>query len=421
MKKYILFLSLLLCSSAIAQTLTPDAVLIEQIKGEKGDKGDAGYTPVKGVDYFDGKDGKDGLNGTGVVNSGFWRDVASWNELAVAFNDAEQGIVRNIRITANLTATNRIRLPHLYKAGLTVYGGNGEIKKGGAIDTMFYRHYATITEGKKNNDFRLHWIETSFYGQNTGVCFFLSTTYESFFDRCYFYQFNVAVDIRWALQTTFYQCRFYENYIGINSTFDKASPAMAGGNNTDSQSNHVEVNNCNFRTVPGNFASIKSVGCSGLIVWHCIFEGGEQGTGIGSDYAVYFDDNGSTVVKDVNILFSHGEYVPAIAAFYIKLKDGIATVHGSFKQKKGTLVKFESSAYGKMIVSNVPYIPGESKFESIGSGGRWKFIDMPATFDPYVATTWTGAIPAQTYYEGHSTNGQAPFIKMNGKQVLKEQ
>jgi hypothetical protein len=144
-------------------------------------------------------------------------------------------------------------------------------------------------------------------------------------------------------------------------------------------------------------------------ILHNIFEGVQAG----GDYDVYFDDNGSTVVKEVYIYGNHVEHIPAIAAFYIKLKDGIAYCGGIYSQYNCTLIKFESSAYAKMIVENIPYLTSGTKFDNVNTAGRWWFTNMPAAFDPNTTTYWLNGIsPINSRLDNWNTSGQSPFLQL---------
>lgn len=96
---------------------------------------------------------------------------------------------------------------------------------------------------------------------------------------------------------------------------------------------------------------------------------------------------------------------------YIRLKDGFGYVSNVFSQYDCNLVKFESSGYAKCVIKGVPYFTSGTNFENVNSAGRWKFIDIPASFDPYDATKWNGAIPYQPSIDAWQSSGQTNFIK----------
>ena len=76
-------------------------------------------------------------------------------------------------------------------------------------------------------------------------------------------------------------------------------------------------------------------------------------------------------------------------------------------------IKFESSAYGKCLVENIPYLTSGTKFDNVNATGRWWFTNMPVTFDPNTATYWlSGTAPNNSRYDGWNPNGQAPFLQL---------
>jgi hypothetical protein len=76
-----------------------------------------------------------------------------------------------------------------------------------------------------------------------------------------------------------------------------------------------------------------------------------------------------------------------------------------------TLIKFESAGYAKMIVENIPYLTSGTKFENTNGAGRWKFINLPATFLITDATKWVGTPPINSAMDGWQTNGQSNYLQ----------
>jgi hypothetical protein len=251
---------------------------------------------------------------------------------------------------------------------------------------------------------QLRLTNISFKGSGrNNVALAIQASYGSRIEGCRFYDFKTAFYGGWTMGTIIDQCFFWENNTSID--FDYAR--FSGGSNSASQSNHSSVSNCKFRHSSGQFAAIKATAVSGLRIMGCIFEGVQSG----SDYEVYFDDNGSTVVKDFEISNCHIEQQQKIASIYIRLKDGFAYVSNVFSQYDCNLVKFESSGYAKCIIKGIPYFTAGTKFENVNSAGRWKFIDIPATFDPYDATKWIGTMPYQPSIDAWQSSGQTNYIK----------
>jgi len=146
---------------------------------------------------------------------------------------------------------------------------------------------------------------------------------------------------------------------------------------------------------------------SGLQILHNIFEGVQAGP----QYEVFFDDNASNVVKEVFIYGNHVEQQPSIAAFHVRLKDGYAHVGGIYSQYDCTLISFDASAYGKMIVDTIPYLTSGTKFNNINTAGRWQFINPPATFLITDASRWVSVLPINMSINGYDTNGQKQYLQ----------
>jgi hypothetical protein len=360
--------------------------------------------PVTGEQYKYNGNGtwsKDSLFSSMMYQSGVaW--VGTWNEFINALGNSN---VRSINLTANLTATSKAYIPLNQSTIKEIEGHGFEITIPSTIDTGFVRRFASLSQANQGIDQQLRFRNVSFRGANTNMCMYISANYGARFEGCRFYNFTTALDLRWCMATVIDQCFFWENYIGVNLDYDRFS----GGSNSTSCSNHSVVQNCKFRNSPGDLANIKVHAASGIQILHNIFEGQLAG----GDYDVYFDDNGSTVVKEVTMYGNHVEHQPAIASFYIRLKDGFAVCGGIYSQYDCTLIKFESSAYAKIMVDNIPYLTSGTKFHNVNSNGRWWFTNMPVAFNSNITTYWIGGVaPSSSRYDGWNSNGQVPFLQL---------
>ena len=334
--------------------------------------------------------------GNGVV----W--VSTWTQFTTALSNPS---IRSINLASNLTATSKAYIPTNQTSIKEIEGHGFEINIPSSIDTGFVRRYASLGEANTGIDQQLRIRNVSFRGANTNMGMYISSNYGMSIEGCRFYNFTTALDLRWCMGTLIDHCFFWENYIGVNLDYDR----FAGGSNSTSCSNHSTVQNCKFRNSAGDFANIKVHAASGVQILHNIFEGQLAG----GDYDVYFDDNGSTVVKEVTMYGNHVEHQPAIAAFYIKLKDGFAKCGGIYSQYDCTLIKFESSGYAKCMIDNVPYLTSGTKFQNVNTNGRWWFTNMPVAFDPNTTTYWIGNVaPNNSRYDGWNSNGQSPFLQL---------
>ena len=334
--------------------------------------------------------------GNGVV----W--VSTWAQFTTALSNPS---IRSINLASNLTATSKAYIPTNQTSIKEIEGHGFEINIPSSIDTGFVRRYGSLGEANSGIDQQLRIRNVSFRGGNTNMGMYISSNYGMSIEGCRFYNFTTALDLRWCMGTLIDHCFFWENYIGVNLDYDR----FAGGSNSTSCSNHSTVQNCKFRNSAGDFANIKVHAASGVQILHNIFEGQLAG----GDYDVYFDDNGSTVVKEVTMYGNHVEHQPAIAAFYIKLKDGFAKCGGIYSQYDCTLIKFESSGYAKCMIDNVPYLTSGTKFQNVNTNGRWWFTNMPVAFDPNTTTYWIGNVaPTNSRYDGWNSNGQSPFLQL---------
>lgn len=388
------------------------------------------YIPT---DQLEGKDGLNGVNGIdgkdgicpacppsgGVMDFGKIRFVKNWTELNSALTSANQGQVRAIYLTDDITQTSKFRLAENYARQLIIQGNGFYWNIPANIDTGITRTYTSLTAGNQGIDCQLRFENIIFKGSNN-IGIYMEANYGSSFIGCNFYNFNKAMDLRWCMGTVIDLCYYWENYIAINLDY----ATFSGGSNSASQSNHCIITNCKFRASPGDLTMIRVNGASGSVIYHNIFEGGNT-QHLGSDYAIYFDDNGSSVVKETTMYGNHVEFIPAKAAIFLKLKDGIADVGGIFSQYDCTLIRFETSAYAKLILKNIPFITGGTKLESVGNGARWNFENNAPNLEAFEATRWTsGLIPSQTTQSSWSTAGQAYNITMtgnitiNGKKVV---
>jgi hypothetical protein len=376
-------------------------------KGEKGDKGDTGANGLNGTNGVDGKDGVDGVcpscppSSGGGANVGFVRWVTTWSELSSALTDNN---IRSINFANNITQSAKVRLPQNLNTIKEINGHGFDWVIPSTVDTGLVRTYASLSEANAGIDMQLRLTNISFKGSGrTSVALAIHASYGSEIKGCRFYNFNTAFYGGWTMGTIIDQCYFWENNISINYDYAR----FTGGSNSASQSNHSIVTNCKFRHSAGQFAAIKATAVSGLKVNHNIFEGVQSG----SQYHVYFDDNGSTVVKEFHAYGNHVEQQPSVSSFYVRLKDGYAYVGGVYSQYDCTLIKFESAGYAKMMVENIPYMTAGTKFENVNGAGRWKFINLPATFLITDATKWVGTMPVNSAIDSYQTNGQSNYLQ----------
>ena len=381
------------------------------IRGEKGDKGDPGANGMNGLpgakgdkgDKGDpgpqGPQGIPGTSGTGGANVGNVRWITNEADLRAAIANTS---IRSIHLANNITLTQPLVLAANYSKILEIEGHGFSITSPVAV---FTRSYNSLSEANAGIDLQLRVRNVDFISTSnrTQHCFDIQAMYGAKIEGCRFSNFSSAFKGGWTMGTIIEQCYFWENNISVELDYAR----FTGGSNSASQCNHSTIKDCKFRHSAGQFGAIKATAVSGLVIDHCIFEGVQNGP----QYEVYFDDNSSNVVKEVTIKNCHVEQQASIAAFYIRLKDGYAKVSAIYSQYDMNLLSFESSAYAKLIVTDVPYLTSGTKFTNINSAGRWKFVNPPATFSVTDTTRWNGPLPTYLAIEGWDPNGQKAYTQ----------
>jgi hypothetical protein len=351
-----------------------------------------------------GEQGPAGQNGTGSgsgPNVGVVRWVSNATELNAAWAGIASGSVRSIHLAADITLNQQLTIPANYSRILEIEGHGCKLVIPAGM-TAIGRSYASLNDANAGIDTQLRINNVIFEASNrTAKAIDVQATYGSRIQGCRFYNFDTAIKCGWMMGTVIDQCYFWENNVSI----DLGWANFQGGSTSASQSNHSVVRDCKFRHSAGQFGAIKVTAASGIVIEHDIFEGVQNGP----QYEVFFDDNGSTVVKEFNVRGCHIEQQTSVAAIHVRLKDGFANVEDVYSQYDTTLVSFDSSGYAKMNVKGVPYLTGGTKFKNINNAGRWSFKDMPATFIPTDAAKWDGAVPSFPAIEGWDTNGQKRY------------
>lgn len=374
--------------------------------GLKGDKGDTGPQGPQGLQ---GPQGIPGTSGTGGANIGFVRWVTNSSELNSAWAGIASGTVRSIHLAADITLTQTLVIPSGYNRIIEIHGHGAKIIVP-ADTTGIKRSYASLAEANAGIDTQLRITDVIFESTNrTAVAIDVQATYGTRIQGCRFYNFESGIKAGWMMGTVIDQCYFWEN----NKSIDLIWANFTGGSNSASQSNHTVVRDCKFRHSAGQFGAIRAIAVSGLVVDHNIFEGVQNGP----QYEVFFDDNSSPVVKEVTIRGCHIEQQPSVSGIYVRLKQGLAMIDTIFSQYDCNLIEFDSSAYAKMLVKNIPYLTSGTKFKNTNSAGRWYWENPPSNdnFNHEDPLRWNGTVPINMGIDGWNSNGQTPFIKLGSR------
>ena len=369
-------------------------------KGIKGDKGDTGANGLNGTNGVDGKDGKDGIDGVcpscPPSSGGGDGKARTWAELIAQLNNDN---IRAVTLGADIVVQGKWRVSQTYNRFKILHGDGYKLTIPSNIDTFIVRTYTSLSEANKGIDTRLIIENVDFYGSNN-IAIYMEANYGSEISSCNFRNFKYAMDLRWCMGTNIVHNYFWENYVSINLDYAR----FTGGSNSASQSNHPYIAHNKYRSSDGQLANIRIIACSGVEIYHEIWEGVLNG----ADYHLLWDDQNSNVVHGLNGASIHAENKAKIASIYIKQKQGVSTISDYFGQYDNTIVKFESSAYAKLLLKRFPYLTSGSKFQSV-SGGRIQFEDFPAEFTITDATKWIGSIPYGISIKGWQTNGQTPY------------
>jgi hypothetical protein len=187
----------------------------------------------------------------------------------------------------------------------------------------------------------------TFTGGDRGI--HLCATFGSVIQRCTFLGQKLAsIEVQFGLATEIHHCLI------TNPAKDGIILACGqswGGNAVNSQSNHSIISMCRVYSAKGSESSFKILGSSGVVLRDIISEGSHE-----TKYAVYFDRQGSTVVRLFRIENFHLEHAPQSAAIYLN-HTGIATIDGLFYQHAHPLFRLVEAAAGaeQVTLKNVPH------------------------------------------------------------------
>ena len=374
---------------------------LQGLQGKDGERGSSGLNGLNGANGIGikGDKGDDGIcpNCPPAASGGDGK-VRTWAELISQLNNDN---IRTVTLAADIIVQGKWRISQTYNRFKIIHGDGYKLTIPSNIDTFIVRSYVSLSEANKGIDTRLIIENVDFYGSNN-IAIYMEANYGGEIKSCNFRNFKYAMDLRWCMGQIIEHNFFWENYVSINLDYAR----FTGGSNSESQSNHPYIAHNKYRSSAGQLANIRIVACSGVEIFHEIYEGVLDG----SDYHIFWDDQNSSVVHGLNASSIHAENKAKIASIFIKQKQGVSTISDYFGQYDNTVVKFESAAYAKLILNRFPYLTNGSKFQSV-SGGRIQFQDFPAEFTITDANKWVGSIPYGVSIKGWQTNGQTPYMQ----------
>ena len=235
----------------------------------------------------------------------------------------------------------------------------------------------------------------------------LAATYASAIENCSFKSLQTGLHLRFALMTRVVNC--LTNAIsGTAFIADKGNWTSAS--NSNSQSNHTRFEQCRVFNANGAFAAFAMYAASGMVLDQCISEGGNP------SYHIFFESQGSTVVKDLTVRNTHLESVATIAGIKLRLAGGYATLNDIYSQYDMVLIDAEAaSGYPHLYVNNVPWLTGGTQFKTTGTNVIWSFNEMFQGDQIFSTTRWVGGVVP--YYRYSEFFNQSKQIITNSMRV----
>lgn len=232
----------------------------------------------------------------------------------------------------------------------------------------------------------------NFDGRGAGIGLDLGATYGSAITDCKFTALASGLYLRFSLMARVVNC-LTVGITGTAFTADKGN--WTGASNSNSQSNHTRFEQCRVFNNTGAYAAFAMYAASGITMEQCISEGGDP------NYHVFFDSQGSTVVKDFNMRSTHLESTASIAGVKLRLAGGYARLSGIYSQYNQVLVDAEAaSGYPHLYIDDLPYLTGGTTFKTTGTSVIWSFNEVFQGDTIWNSTRWVGGvIPYYRYAE----------------------
>lgn len=235
----------------------------------------------------------------------------------------------------------------------------------------------------------------------------LSCTYGASIENCSFKSCQTGVHLRFALMTRVINC-LANGISGTAFIADKGN--WTGASSSNSQSNHTRFEQCRVFNVQGAYAAFAMYAASGMVLDQCISEGGQP------NYHVFFDSQGSTVVKDFVMRNTHLESTATIAGIKLRLATGYATISDLYSQYDMVLIDAEAATgYPHVYVKNVPWLTGGTQFKTLGTAVIWSFEEVYQADQLFTTGKWVGGVIP--YYRYNEFFNQSKQIITNSMKV----
>lgn len=329
-------------------------------------------------------------------------NVSTQAEFQQALNNASTTPISCINIindTIELTAP--LTLPKTLRATskrLIINGNGATIKPAntltGTIPALIIRQAANQSEALNTMQSQsFHFNDLLLDGRGVAISGIdLAATYASSINNCSFKSSQFGLYLRFGLMTRVINC-LSNGITGSAFVADKGN--WTGANNVNSQSNHTRFEQCRVFNLQSAFAAFAIYASSGIVLDQCISEGNQP------NYHIFFDSQGSTVVKDFTVRNTHIESVATVAGIKVRLAGGYATLSDIYSQYDMVLIDAEAATgYPHLYVKNIPWLTSGTQFKTTGTAVIWSFEE---TFQPdtlFNASRWVGGvIPFYRYSE----------------------
>ena len=199
----------------------------------------------------------------------------------------------------------------------------------------------------------------------------LCATYNSEISNCIFKNIDAGFDLQWSMQAILIRnegngCLTADGYIRWGT--------YSGATNSGDQSNCVRV--IGHRTFGGNGRyGLYIEAASNVTIQDWI------GEGAGADWGIYYNSNGSTVVKEFSMENLYGEANFDSAAVFIRSGDGIYNINRIFFRGTVNLVWLQAiGSYPQVNLTDIAYWEDAMRLVSINVSGQtnncWQITNM---------------------------------------------
>lgn len=348
----------------------------------------------------------------GAKGNGITDDYPAWQKMVNWINSQGTGGLIFCDARANYKLNTVINLPQLSNGKTLTVEGNSAKFTGNKIfkrrppDFASQGSWQSVSIIIRNCEMRLSGTQAGSVAVDIGA------TYGSAFESNSIIGFDTAAVFRFGLMTSSYNNKMVDVNCGLVFTYGD----VWGGGLSTSQSNgcvsrNDRVYGDNDFTGTSAFAFYAASDCQ---LKNFIAEGADM------DYAVIYNDFGTTVTKGFSVENGHIEFVtgPDNSAFYIRQNGGQVKISEIYIQVCDTLILTENDNVVHMSLENWGFMPANCKIiDKAPIGNFWTFDKMFINFQAKnhlrtVANTGSFAadpVKVATYSASGITSGTAIY------------